>query len=488
MNSIPAALAMLACLALQDQDVVRLKDGTTRMGRIASETDQEVVIETLIKGSKGEIIGSGRVTLLRSEIESIERAPEEARRKASERSKTFGERTLRRAEALSRIRTETSTLDGAASLRVEGTSFALESTCDQSFVKDMAYYLDEIFGAYRSHLGVRRNASHRIKVYLLADREEYARFQNRKYGGAVLNPAHYNTKDNFIAAFNMIQKDEERRVRAEIRRVQGLIETLKANVASESARINRLAKEIRQKIVDAAAEARRVLNMQRPPDLAERLRKVDQWEKEKREGLKTEEAALQKELGDIRKAATRDIEANQKTLEHNERVLVNQNRQMMEMLFHEGFHAYAANFLWEGGESVKCPRWLHEGMASYFEMSAVEGGDLVYGAPHPGFVRVLKEQLPRAGLPRLEDVLKGGAEHFVVVKDDKEQAERSTVNYAYCWLLAHSLAGKVSPEQVQAYIGEAIRGDDPVRAFEKLAGKKVREVESELRSKILAFK
>jgi hypothetical protein len=488
MNLILATLALLACPVLQDQDVIRLKDGTTRRGRIASETNQEVVLETLIKGSKGEVIGSGKVVLLKSEIESIERASEEVRRKTEERAKTFGERGVRRAEALNRIRPEPVQVDGAAGLRVTGTFFILDSTCEMTFVKDMAYILEGIFGAYEKHMGVRRNAGRKVKVYILAGRDEYMRFQTRNYGGAALNPAHYNLKDNFIAAFNMIQKEEERRVLGEIRRVEGLIETLKANVASESDRINRLAREIKQKVADTAAEARRAIRNANPPDAGERLRKVDQWEKENREAVKNQEAELQKELDDIRKAAREKIEANRKILEQNEWVLVNQNRAMLEILFHEGFHAYAANFLWEAREGVGAPRWLHEGMASYFERSAVEGGELVYGALHPAFSKILKEKLPRAGLPRLEDILKSKPEMFIVTENSKEQVEQSTVNYAFCWLLGHTLAERMTAERTQAYVGEILGGADPVKAFEKLSGKSLRDVETELRTRILGFK
>lgn len=488
MKSILAAVSLLAFQASQDLDVVRMKDGTTRRGRILSETNLEIVLETLIKGSKGEIIGSGKVTLPRGEIESVERGSEEARRKSEERAKTFSERGMRRAEAISRIRTEPVEVEGSPGLRVTGNFYVLDSTGDQGFVKDMAYLLEGIFGAYAQHMGVRRNAGTKVRVFILGDRDAYNRFQVRKYGGAVANPAFYNSKDNIIVAFNMVQKEEERRVLGEIRRVRQLIETLKSNVASESLRINREAREIRQKVADAAAEARRAIRTANPPDAEARLRQVEQWERDNLASVKTQEAALQKELGEIRRAAQEKIESNQKILEHNERVLVNQNREMLEMLFHEGFHAYAANFLWDSKEGASAPHWLHEGMACYFERSVVEGGELVYGSLHPGFVRILKERLPRAGLPRLEDVLKGGGDLFHVTQASKEQEERSTANYAFCWLLGHTYAEKLTADRTQAYVKEIFGGGDPVKAFEKLVGKSLREVETELRTRILGFK
>jgi hypothetical protein len=486
MRLLPAALAALLCLAAQDQDVIKLKNGTTRSGRIASESDKEIVLETFIKGSKGEILGSGKVTIQKSDIDSVQRAGEDASRKAAERSRAFGERGLRRVEMLSRIQPEACDVEGAKGMRVNGSTFVLESTCEAAFVKEMAFYLDEIFGAYRKHFGVRRNADRRLKVFVFSDREEYERFQRRKYGGAVLNPAHYNSKDNFIAAFNMIQKAEERRVRTEIRDAERMLEGLKTQVASESDRINRQAREIRQKIVDAAAKARRDIRAANPPDREKLLKEVDQWEKDKQGELKTQEAELQKELDTIKKAADKDIQANRKVVDQNEKVLLNQNHLMLEMLFHEGFHAYATNHLWEGSEKKEFPRWLHEGMASYFEMSVVEGGDLIYGAPHPAFVRILKEKRLRGGLALLDDILRGGAEMFMLTHPS--EAERSTVNYAQSWLMARYIAEKATREQIEAYVNEVLAGGSSVKAFETLAGKSVRSVEQDLSVLIESFK
>ena len=65
---------------------------------------------------------------------------------------------------------------------------------------------------------------------------------------------------------------------------------------------------------------------------------------------------------------------------------------MFEALFHEGFHAFALNFLWiRGGKGSAVPRWLDEGLASYYEMSAVDAEELVHGAPQPYFLDLIRK-------------------------------------------------------------------------------------------------
>ncbi len=67
----------------------------------------------------------------------------------------------------------------AAGFRVTGELFTLESTCDESFVRETAWCLEETFGAYRRHIGIRKQ-SPKMKIYLLADRDEYVSFQTRR--------------------------------------------------------------------------------------------------------------------------------------------------------------------------------------------------------------------------------------------------------------------------------------------------------------------
>lgn len=467
-------------------DVVALKDGTTRSGRIVSESSAELVLEALIKGAKGQVVGSAKVALDKSLIASVQRASEEARRKAAERSSAFGRRGALRAEALAKLKTEAGIFDGLRGFRVEGEHCVVESTCDAAFSKDVALCLEDVVTAYRRFFDVRRNAGRKLKVHLFADQAEYAAFQTRRHGGAVLNPAYYHTEQNYIAAYNMVQKAEERRVRAEILALENQISTYKSDLAAAERRVGVLAADYRKRIQDAAENERRAIRADGGAGKDVRLKQVDRQEKELLDGLKSGASEVQKDLAAEKKKAAEAIEANRKVIEGNERALAGQNRAMFELLYHEGFHAFANNHLWEGAGQAEFPRWLHEGMAAYFEMSAVEAGDLVHGAPHAEFVKVCRAESARSGLLPVEKIVRGGPEHFLVAH--RSELRRSGLYYAQSWALAHWLSARASREQVAAYVGDILGGRDPVQAFEKLAGRSCREMDLELKKHLDGLK
>jgi hypothetical protein len=159
---------------------------------------------------------------------------------------------------------------------------------------------------------------------------------------------------------------------------------------------------------------------------------------------------------------------------------------MFETLYHEGFHAFATNYLWEGSGKAEFPRWLHEGMATYFEMSVAEAGELVHGAPHAGFLRLCREENVRSGLLPLEKLLKGGGADFVVVH--RSELARSNLYYAQSWALAHYLTTRSNRQAIAAYVNDILSGKDPVKAFETLTGKPCREVEAELKKHLDGLK
>lgn len=475
-----------AAQAEAEVDLLTLKDGTTRSGRVVSESPTQFVLETLIKGSKGQIVGSAKVTIEKAVVQSVQRASDAARRKAEDRSTAFGSRAQRRTEALAKMKVEAVSLDGLRGFRVEGAHCVLESTCEIAFTKDVALCLEEVFGAYRRFFDVRRNAGAKVKVHLFDDRDQYAAFQVRRHGGAVMNPAYYHSEQNYIAAFNMIQKAEERRVRSEIVTLERQIDTYRADLASAEKRLAFLAADYRRKIQDAAAEERRSIKADGGGGKDARLSAVDRQERELLAGLKTDASEIAKELAAEKKKAVEAIEANRKVIDQNEKLIGAQNRAMFETLYHEGFHAFAMNHLWEAAGAIEIPRWLNEGMASYFETSLVEGAELVHGAAHPGFLEICRAEAVSSGLLPVEKLLAGGPENFLVTH--RSQAARSGLYYAESWALAHYLSTRVTRDQIAAYVGEVLAGRDPVKAFEKMAGKSCREVGADLKKHLDALR
>ncbi len=177
---------------------------------------------------------------------------------------------------------------------------------------------------------------------------------------------------------------------------------------------------------------------------------------------------------------------NRRVIESNYRILFNQNKAMYETLFHESFHAFAANYLWQGSDRKEFPRWLHEGMASYFEVSVVEGDDLVHGSPNPQFLKICVERLPTNMFVPLADILRGEGDKYAVVH--VSETGRAGLYYAQSWALVHYLSTRVSREQIAAYVTDVLSGKDNVKAFEAMAGKPCAQIEADVRKHLESLK
>jgi len=469
-----------------DQDVVRLKDGTTRSGRILSETKDEIVLETLIKGAKGQVVGSAKVTVARDQVASIDRTTPEARRLAEERSKNFGERGLRRAEALNRIVPVPARFQGLQGYRVTGARYVLESSADAAFVKDVALSLDEVFAAYERYFGVRRNGGQKMKVYVFADRLEYEFYNLHAIEGKMSAVAYYRPADNVIAAYNLVEKEKEKRIRDEIQAYQEDLDRFRGKVAAVERQIAAMMPALLQQVADDFVERRRLVQTDDKGGKERRLSDLKVQESQAVADLKEGRSSAVSLLHEAKHAAAAEMEKARRLIEHNENVLAEQNKVLFETLFHEAFHAYASLYLWKGSGEREFPRWLHEGMACYFETAAVEGAVLVHGAPQPGFLHLIREkQMMRTTLP-VEKVVRAGPEEFALVH--ASDAGRRTDYYAHSWALAHFLALRGTREQIEAYVDEVLSGKDPVAAFERLAGRSCAQLELDLKAHLDGLK
>ncbi|MHC4816666.1 MAG: DUF1570 domain-containing protein, partial [Planctomycetota bacterium] len=216
------------------------------------------------------------------------------------------------------------------------------------------------------------------------------------------------------------------------------------------------------------------------------LRKVDTWKRgELGRGEKLERVANEK-LDALREQADTAIAANRKVIAHNHRVLVSQNKVMFEALFHEGFHAFAQNFLWMRGTQSAVPRWLDEALASYYEMSAVDAGELVHGAPNPWLLALYRKASGEGKLLPIETILRGDATKFLVAH--RSQVDRSNCYYSQSWALGHYMAGRVPRKKLQAYVEDIMIGTDTVKAFEEMMGCAVRQVEAKVQQHIQSLK
>jgi hypothetical protein len=436
-----------------EHDVVRLRDGSVVTGCILAESDSALTLEVVLRGSRGEAVGLGRQVLQKSEVTAIERMDEAARARARGRASAFEAREKRQGEALAQIRLSAVEFRGGVALRASAPQFELTSMCDEETSREMTFYLREMFDAYQRHFGIIRNLGRRIEIYILADARQYKLFQRERLGGETAAIAFYHPVDNYIAAYNVVQSAEAERIRTQARHAESRIAAVKKEIAAQEQRVEQRVKELRNALENRPTGQ---------SDRAEHIRMIKNAERE-----------VMDELAAYRRAANRQLEQNLRTIAHNRQVLVQQGRLMYEALFHEAFHAFATNYLWEEVDNRGIPRWLHEGMASYFERSAIEMGEIVHGAVHPSHLKTVRAQ----SVP-LINLLRATPQSFNITHLDG--GARSAAHYAASWALVHYLISRVTRAQLEAYVIDVMSGTDPAAAFEKLAGKKVPAVEIEL--------
>lgn len=475
MNTLTLAVFLLSPLQASETDVVVLKDGKRIAGFIVEETDTTVVLEALIKGSKGETLGTGRRTFEKSEVAAIERTSPEARAKAKARADASRDRSKKLGEQKAKVKVTAADFEGLTGLSTAGEFCEIYSTCDESFLREVAVCLDEMFLAYRSHFKIRRTIDSKVRVYLLSNPTEYVELQKTKCGFAVANPAIYHMKENFVAAYNRIQAEEARLADEQTQQSRNQIEEYRKDVREAELRVAKQAREIRQEIENEAVRLRNEVHKENPDDKEARLRAIERWKEAQFRKLREDEKEIQAALAAQRKKAAEAIEICEKTIARNVQVLREQNRAMFETLFHEGFHAFAQNFLFAEKE---IPRWINEGMACYYEMSAVEGGELIHGARHAQLLEVFRRNEANRKLLPLSEVLRGDPTLFLVTH--ASQVDRSNAAYAQCWAVAHYLVGRVTQEQMDEYVATVMKGKDPADALSNLLNLPLRKIEAEV--------
>lgn len=496
-NSLPQGRELAACLLLAvdpanagakaavaaapaaqlDRDVIQLKDGTRKEGVIASETDDAIVLEIGLRGPKGETMGLGKTVVPKAQILRVERMPDGSRAKARERLAAFSDRSALSTAALEKIRPVPATMfDGRPGLRTESDFFILQTTGNEVLAKETTHALNQMFAAFQRHFAVRRNAGKKVNVHFFVSRNEYDAFQVATMGGAVMNPAFFNSKANHIAAYNRVETAKAEAVRRSILDAEKEIEECREKINREEVRIDKKVKEIKAKVNDLVAQAKRDARGD-PKAEAE----INRQKKDILDDLKSQETEIRQQLNAERKQLDEIIEKNRGVIGANRATLAAQGRMMYETLFHETFHAFAANYLWAERDDGRLPHWLHEGMATYYERSVIEAGELIHGSVNPAMLELAK----RSTVP-LEKIVVAGGEDFAVTHPT--EIDRSNAHYASAWGLAHYLISKgTSREQFEAY-AKASQAGDARRAFEALAGKPLAQLEPEWRTYIVGLK
>lgn len=463
------------------EDVIVLKHGSPLRGLIVEETDEAVVLRITTKGAKGETLVAANQTIPRDEIVEIRRMDAEAREKAkSEGSGVHAE--WAREDRLAKIDVVPARFDGYGGLRATGELFEVLTTSDEGFARDACDALQEVYEGYLQHFKLRRGGVRRLPVIILTGRAQYDEYLTRRYGAPVPGSVGlYIPRDNVIITYNCVQRDEAARIRGSVIEEKKKIESLRKEIRAHEEKIDEEAKAARQKVLAEAAQAKADIRRADPANRPALLRKVDEIVASENRRISEWKAARLKNLGGFRKTADADIAECRRVISHNELVLKDQNREMFETLFHECFHAFAKNRLYVDKE---IPRWLDEGMACYFEMSVMENGNLLHGAPNRDRMKLYRAAAAKRKLPDLESVLRGA--DFVV--EHEGHIDRAVSAYAVSWALAHYLCTRMTREEMDAYVGSVAAGADPARALVKALNQPLAKIDEAVRAHVAALK
>ena len=467
------ALAVAWVGAVEAYDVLHFRDRRDPVrGVILEETKRAVEFRIIHEGRKGEVAGSVDATFQLADIARIERITPVERGRVIARSEALSQRGMRLHSALQKISVSEARLLGSPALLTRTKHFEIYSTCDERFLREVTHYSEEMFRAFRANFPAREDAAARIKIYLFASREEYNRFQRIKIGAVLKNPAFYNNRENYIAVCNLVHKKLADQIRERILAAERVVREHKEKIRRAKQSISReVAKAYRRINKAYAAHARTI-----PKGDQAAWRRLKQWRSEQVRAVTHRKRELHEELDAMKKEANRFISTNRKVIVHNNGILARENKQMFETMFHEGFHAFAYNYLWVDGHRCVVPRWLDEGFACYYQESVVEAGYLIHGGVNESSLALLRKAKREGKLVPLEKIVTGTPRDFLVAAN--ASGEHSGIYYSQSWALVHYMLQQVSVEQVQLYLKRINSGADKRKAFEKMMGRTIPQVDA----------
>ena len=137
--------------------------------------------------------------------------------------------------------------------------------------------------------------------------------------------------------------------------------------------------------------------------------------------------------------------------------------------FHEYVHLHVKDNI------PDAPLWLNEGLAELYESLQFSGGDALIGAPHYGYLYLLRslEILPLKTL-------------FTIGTDSPHYNERDKAGifYGESWALVHylMLGDRARQDQFRQFLQRIAQGDDAKKAIEAAYGTTLDVIEEEFRS------
>jgi hypothetical protein len=392
-------------------DEITRTNGTKLVGLILEEAATGTRFQ-VVNRSPGRPIVTFTTTVFPSEIANIKRLADADRALLRERLAELDPRGVGERQRMDALELKPADWLGrpGAAKRYDSDHFVLVSSAPEEITRRAAVRLEQIYTAYTRFLSPRHAAGRPTTVLIAADPTEY-----KQLVGPLLNPAVFDPATNRIV------------LGTNLRRLGEELNKVRLHHEQQLATLRKYEEDLRK--------------------------------------LYKQQAELDRHLKTVREERTRISKAERE----NDAAFDRAAQWPFALLYHESFHAYAANFAYPP-ETGELPRWLNEGLAQLFETAILEAGELRVGHADPD--RLARAQgLRKAGrLVPMNELLKAGKEAFVALHSDQKAASDRT--YLTSWVVAFHLTFELrvlGTERFDTYVTAA--AGDPVGAFEALVGR-----------------
>ena len=356
-------------------DQVLLKSGRRLSGLVVQETPTAIKFAGVVHdpGRPRSVIHE---SIALKDIQSIDKLPPREHEQLEARIRAL-DPSLQKTR-IKKLQLQAAAWEGSKAGAWTYTSgyFVLLSNARADVVRKSAVHLEQIYAAYQAHLPPRVADNKPTRIVIFRSREEL-QAHLRRNGVRLLNPAFFDPERNeILCACDLENLSIE------------LEETKKQN--------------------------------------QELVKKIDE-----------NEAALKRQFrGMLPKERREQFEMDRLTIAQTQRRNEDRYRlaeaKFYQMLYHEAFHAYLANFVYPPAE-YEIPRWLNEGMAQIFEGAIINADELLIMRPDSRRLAEAK----KIELVPLDELLRAEAGRYLAFHD----AGRidSGRHYLTSWALAYYL-------------------------------------------------
>ncbi|MCG8583777.1 MAG: DUF1570 domain-containing protein [Pirellulales bacterium] len=333
--------------------------------------------------------------------------------------------------------------EGDGAWKYHGPRFSFISTADEPTTRRAIVRLEQMFAAFRQVLRPQHTVpKRRLRFLFFGSLAEYRAFLADE-GLSIDNPAFYSPEQNVVAAGSELS-------------------AVAAQIAAAEARHR-----------DVMAEYKRAADAQRKKLRAAVKKKDDLgWtDADVREIVQATERRLRSELDRVR----RRIQAANRQQETRFDV---HSRRLFSRLYHEAFHAYVENFVFES-DRHDVPVWLNEGLAQVFESARVDVDELRLGAVDTRRLVALDIELKRDDALSIRDMLNADRQVFLVEHRSDRASER---HYLFAWAVAYYLTQErnlLESKALSEYVAQRRADSNQVRRFERLVGSNIADFQRE---------